>query len=279
MATAPGWYPDPQEPSTVRWWNGIGWTPWRAESADAEPPPYGGDPRTVATVVPAADREQRHTLRIVLLAVAVVLALLAAVAVMGSAQRRASPLPGSSTSPTAYGSPSVRAAPLVLHPGPRTAELFGELTVQLPGEPAEAPVQGTAGPFADAAASNTEIHPDWYVSAWVGLPQESAVQVTPAATAAAIGESFLSSSYPGTVRAGEPRTGPLGELPADRAASWSVDVELVGVDVPSRTETLQVGAVRLDGGQQVVMLATTTDDTPEDLRAAVEAFWTSPVLA
>lgn len=35
--TPPGWYPDPQDPTALRWWNGLGWTDDRRPAAAAAP--------------------------------------------------------------------------------------------------------------------------------------------------------------------------------------------------------------------------------------------------
>ena len=41
-ATPPGWYPDPHDPATQRYWDGARWTENRAPSAQASGPPTNG---------------------------------------------------------------------------------------------------------------------------------------------------------------------------------------------------------------------------------------------
>lgn len=277
MPTPAGWYADPEEPSTVRWWNGIGWTSWRAESADADPPPHGGDPRTVATVVPTADRERRHTLRTVLLAVLTVVLVLVVVGALGATRRASSPLPGSSTTPTAYGSPSPVAPDLALDESTRTLTLAGEVVLRMPPEPMSAPVAAPGVDlFVDARLSEHEIHPDWYVVALAGLLDDALVTPDdPAATARLVGERVLGIFYAEVPPGLEPSTGPLGTLPPDRAALWTVEVPIEDEDVPTTSAAVRVAVVVLEDGRQVAVVSDLADDTPPEVAAAVEETWDS----
>ncbi|SDD16227.1 DUF2510 domain-containing protein [Auraticoccus monumenti] len=275
MPTPAGWYPDPEDHSTVRWWNGIGWTSWRAEGADATPPPHGGDPRTVATVVPTVDRERRHTLRTVLLAVLTLLLVLGVVGAFGATRRATSPLPGSSTSPTAYGSPSPATPDLALDDATRTLTLADEVVVRMPAEPMAAPVPAPGVElFEDARYSDSEIHPGWYVVALVGLLDD--VFVTPddpAATSRLVGERALALFYDDVPAGLEPSTGPLGTLPPERAALWTVEVPIEEEDVPTTSATVRVAVIALEDGRQVALISDVADDTPADAAAAIQGMW------
>jgi len=54
-----GWYPDPQDPGLLRWWNGLDWSPYTknaqgqeapAALPDAAPPPGNGQPYSTPVV-------------------------------------------------------------------------------------------------------------------------------------------------------------------------------------------------------------------------------------
>lgn len=278
MATAPGWYPDPDDHSTVRWWNGIGWTAWRAEDAEAPPPPHGGDPRTVATVVPTGDRERRHTLRIVALAVLTLVLVLALVAVFGAAQQRAHPRPGSATSPTVFDTPPMAPADLDYDEATRTVVVAGELVVRMPGEPASPATIEPGFGFVEAVVSFDEVHPDWISLVRVGFFDDEVLRGDPVATAAAVGELLLRDYYAPTVEPSEPVLGSFPGLPEGRSATWECDIVLTGVDVPSEVATLRVGVVALADGRQVVLVSDHDDDTDPARVARYDEFWTSPTL-
>lgn len=279
MATRPGWYPDPQDLGTYRWWNGIGWTSWRAASEDADPPPHGGDPRTVATVIPGVDRERRHTLRTISLAGLTVLLLIITVGVFGAFQRASNPIAGASTSPTAYGSPSVLAPDVGGELESGSVVFRGELEVQMPGDPLSTPSPYADDIFDDAVGSQFEIHPGWYVSALAGyLGEDVARPGDDAAAAAAVGQLALEAYYSDPPDPGEPATGPLSALPPDRAAAWDVTVSVDQTDLPTTSDELRVAVVSLSDGRQLGLLTTTSNDATPEMQAAIDAFWESPTL-
>ncbi|RCK68433.1 DUF2510 domain-containing protein [Desertihabitans brevis] len=278
MATAPGWYRDPADSTTYRWWNGLGWTAWRAETDQSPPPPHGGDARTVATVVPAGDRQQRHTARTVLVAVVVLVGLLAAVGVMGAIRRAAEPVPGATTAPTVFGTPAVQAPDLELDAASRRVVLLGELEAQLPADPAVAPRETLLELADPAVLSETEIDgTGFFVHALVGYAGPTLEEQDLDATAAAAGAWVLDQLFSDTdlYTPGTPTTGPLGDLPADRAVQWQVEVAIDSTELDAEADLVRVGVVELSDGRQVVLLSTFPDRADPELAAAFEAYWDS----
>lgn len=89
MAEKAGWYPDPSErPDVYRWWNGVGWTNWLADSDDGPPPEGHDNPRITAVVIPRGDRQVSHTARTLLVTLIVVLVVLGLAAAGGAVTNR-----------------------------------------------------------------------------------------------------------------------------------------------------------------------------------------------
>ncbi|WP_425307819.1 DUF2510 domain-containing protein [Ammonicoccus fulvus] len=109
----PGWYADPRGGDDFRWWDGVGWTSWLADSEYA-PRPRGDVPRKVPVPALAQPRSPRWLLAGI--AVAVVLVALAIVSLVGQRMpQRSEPylvaMPSDSSGPTrVYRAIEVRSA-------------------------------------------------------------------------------------------------------------------------------------------------------------------------
>jgi len=129
----PGWYPDPSDKEGYRWWDGRAWTPWCAESEDADFPPPGDVERVVPVRVSAASLLSKIGLGLV-----VVAALLGLVSWLGVRYGHPTlPAPAAAT-PSDWGTPEQipdEFGGFTFDPNTRAFKVEPVLKGQAPGRP------------------------------------------------------------------------------------------------------------------------------------------------
>lgn len=271
MPEPAGWYPDPDErPDTYRWWTGVGWTRWLADSEDGPPPVGHDDPRVTAAVIPQGDRQVSHTARTIVVGLIIVLGVLAVASIGGMISNRATVPPGAAATPTDLGqTPEMAVDDYTFDPETRQASM-GSVSVTLPeGRIGREGVRGVVDP---ATGSSIDVEPNEEGN-WIASVIFAQYAGQPQASNEAVAETLLGFWATGTYGEAEVeitnvRPGDRGELP-ESSAVLLADITYSIPGLAATSDAVEIVVIDVTAAQKVVFVSAVPNTASDEVVAAV----------